>query len=257
MATPSRWVRIPGGANPAARLRLFCFPYAGGGASVFFPWPRALPPEVEVCAVQLPGREERLHEPPITRWDELVDQLAGALVPWMDRPFAFFGHSLGASVAFELAQRLRRDRRRGPVHLFASGRAAPHLPPSMAPVHHLPHEEFVHELRRLAGTPDEVLEKADLMEILIPLLRADFQLAETYTFQGDEPLAIPISAYGGVEDERVRPADVEGWRQHATGAFRRVMFPAGHFFVNEHRPFVLAELGRELRATLGRLGAHG
>src|SRR5207248_10941200 len=136
--------------------------------SVFWAWPQAFPSTVEVCAVQMPGREGRLSEPPLTRWDEAVERLAEALLPWMQRPFAFFGHSLGALLACELARRLARGGRSGPVHLFVSGRVAPHVAPD-DPTYNLPEEEFVRELRRLTGTPEDVLENAELRHLFVPL----------------------------------------------------------------------------------------
>lgn len=243
------WVVVPA-PNPSARLRLFCFPYAGGGASVFRGWPRALPAGVEVCAVQPPGREGRLAEPPFTRMAALVEAMEGALLPWMDRPFAFFGHSNGAVMAFELARRLRAAGRRGPLHLFASGRPAPQVELTDPPVHALPDAEFVAELRRLEGTPEEVLESPEMMELLLPLLRADFALSETYEYRGEPPLAVPLSAYGGRTDGEVPEWQVAAWEAQTTRAFRLRMFPGGHFFLAEDRDPVLAELSAELRALL-------
>ena len=247
------WVVIPRPA-PSARLRLFCFPYAGGGASIYYPWPRGLPPEVELCSVQLPGRESRLSEKPFSNVLELVDRMAEALTPWMDRPFAFFGHSNGALMAFELARRLRRDGRRGPVHLFVSGRPAPHVAIEEPPIHDLPEPEFLQALRRFKGTPEEVLQNAEIMELISPVLRADFAMSETYVYQPDRPLAVPLSAYGGRTDDEVPEEQVAAWREHTTADFRQVMFPGDHFFINGDRDRVLAELSRELRGTLTALG---
>ena len=248
------WVMIPK-PSPQARLRLFCFPYAGGGASVFYPWARLLPPEVEVCAVQLPGREGRLIEPPISDLMELVDRLYDALVPYFDRPFAFFGHSNGGLMAFELARRLRREGRPGPVHLYVGGRPAPQLPLTEEPIHSLPEAEFMDTLRRFNGTPEEILENKEIMQLISPTLRADFSLGETYVYQDGAPLEIPVSAYGGHADAEVEQAQVEAWREQTTDAFHLVMFPGDHFFLNGDRQQVLDELDRELREDLRRLGS--
>ncbi|HYW06875.1 MAG TPA: alpha/beta fold hydrolase [Longimicrobium sp.] len=248
----SSWVVVPA-PRPAARLRLICFPFAGGGASVFFPWARLVPAEVELCAVQLPGREARLREAPIKDWGELMDRLVTELARYMDRPYALFGHSVGATMAFELARRLRAAGLRAPEHLFASGRAAPHLPPELPLVHALPEAEFMAELRRLAGTPEEVLRNEELMSILVPLLRADFTLSETYPIREEAPLDVPVSAYGGNGDERVPNEAVGAWRQHTAGAFRQVTFDGGHFFINEKRDEVMAELAGELRGIVAGL----
>ncbi len=198
-AAPDRWLayRRP---RPGAEVRLFCFPHAGGGASLFHGWADRLPPAVEVCPVQLPGRETRFGEPPINRLGPLVGALAEALLPHLDRPFAFFGHSLGALIGFELARRLRRERGLEPVHLFASACAAPQRWGCVRPIHALPDAAFRKELRRLRGTAPAVLDNEELMEILLPALRADFALCETYAYGEDDPLSCPVTAVGGLRD---------------------------------------------------------
>lgn len=236
--------------NPAARLRVFCFPYAGGGASIFSTWHRGLPSEVEVVAVQPPGREARLMETPHADLHGLVEAMAPALEPWMDRPFAFFGHSNGGLMAFELARLLRREGRRMPVHLFASGRPAPQVRLEDPPIHALPEDEFIDELRRLQGTPEELLENAELMSLVMPLLRADFALGETYRYVPGPPLDLPVSAYGGERDDEVARPQLQAWSEQTSGRFHLRMFPGDHFFVNGDRDLVLAELSRELRAHL-------
>ena len=244
--TRTPWVIVPE-PNAAARLRLLCFPYAGGGPSVFSGWPRALPSDVELCAVQMPGRERRLSEPPITDWDEVVDRMVDGLAPWTERPCALFGHSLGAVLAFELARRLRRLPRCGLVHLFVSGCRAPHLPFGDGAIHHLPDQEFVDGLRRLRGTPEELFDSPELLELFLPVLRADLMLAETYACRGDAPLDVPISAYGGREDAQETPPMVSEWRAHTTSAFLSSTFPGGHFFVKEESAALLSQLSRELQ----------
>ncbi len=253
------WAIYPA-RNPAARLRLFCFPYAGGGATVFSAWPRSLPPEVEVVAVQPPGREARLSETPYSDMTQLVEAMHRELRPHFDKPFAFFGHSNGGLMAFELARALRREGGPMPLQLFTGGRPAPQLEIDDPPIHTLPHDEFIQELRRFAGTPEEILENEEIMGLIMPLLRADFTLGETYRYVPEPPLDLPICAYGGERDEDVSRADVEAWREQTTGEFRMQMFPGDHFFINSDRALVLAEISRELRMLLGRLrpaGAHG
>ena len=234
-------------SNPAASLQLFCFPYAGGGASVFSAWRGALPPNVEICAVQLPGREGRLSEPPFTRWPDVAEAATETLMATIARPFALFGHSLGALLAFEVARRLRRERRRAPVHLFVSGCRAPHLPLDKSLTYDLPTQAFVEELRRYGRTPAAVLHCAEVLDIYLPMLRADFRLAELYACHDDAPLSVPISVYGGTADDDVPEAKLDAWRRHTTSAFRRVMFEGGHFFLNERSGAVLSELSRELQ----------
>jgi medium-chain acyl-[acyl-carrier-protein] hydrolase len=243
------WLYLPG-PNSQAALRLFCFPYAGTGATVFRRWPASLPAGVEVCGVRLPGREGRLREPAFDRLAPLVEALAAALPPALDRPFAFFGHSMGALVAFELAHRLRRDGRPGPRHLFVSGRTAPqcHLDTCR---HTLPEPQFREELRRLGGTPREVLEHPELMQVLLPILRADFAVCETYAHEPDEPLDCPITAFGGLEDETARREDMEGWAVHTRAGFRLRMLPGNHFFLHSAESRLLQMLGDELTTPSG------
>src|ERR1700674_5350722 len=181
--------------DPDARLRLFCFPYAGAGALIFRSWSDALPSDVEVCPIQLPGRGTRLMERPFTQLTPLVEVLARALAPLLDMPFAFFGHSLGALVSFELALRIRREYGRHPVRLLVSAARAPQFPHRRSPIHALPEKEFLAELRRLNGTPGELLDHQELMEIMLPLLRADFAVYETYSYSNETPLNCPISAF--------------------------------------------------------------
>lgn len=237
--------------NPRARLRLFCFPYAGGGASAYRGWAAALPPDVEVCPVQLPGRESRLREPPFNRPEPLVLALVDALQPHLGLPFAFFGHSMGAMLSFELARELRRRGRPLPLHLFVSGRRAPQVPAREEDIHDLPEPEFVAKLRELNGTPEEVLQHAELMRLLIPVLRADFTLNETYVFRPEEPLDLGISAFGGLGDAEVSREDVEGWREHMRGSFRLRMLPGDHFFLHSARELITESVARDL-ADLAR-----
>lgn len=245
------WVVFPRRVqNP--RLRLFCFPYAGGGASIFGRWPDLLPPTVEVAAVQLPGRESRLAEKPYADLAVLVDKLAEVLTPHMDVPFALFGHSNGGLMAFELARLLRARGLRMPLHLFVSGRPAPQVVITDPPIHALPHDEFMRALRRFGGTPEEVLEHEEMMALIEPLLRADFALGETYAFVPGAPLAVPISAYGGATDGEVPLWQVEAWKEQAGGAFHFERFPGGHFFILDDRVQVLGQLSRELLPLLGR-----
>jgi medium-chain acyl-[acyl-carrier-protein] hydrolase len=239
------WVVVPA-PKPAAARRLIAFPYGGGGASIFARWPAALPPDVELCAVQMPGREGRLGEPAITRWEDIHEQLVAALAPWIDRPCALFGHSLGSILAFEVARQLPASCQGYLTHLFASGRRAPHVPLVGPPTHDLPEPEFVEQLKGLAGTPVEVLENPEMLSVYLPLLRADFGLSETYVYRPSDPLTVPITAFGGTQDERAPERDVDAWRLHTTGAFQRLMFPGGHFFLTERRSAVIASLVQAL-----------
>ena len=236
--------------NDAASVRLFCFPYAGGGATLFRTWPDGLPPFVEVYAAQLPGRGPRLSEPAFTHLTPMVGALAEAIRPHLDKPFAFFGHSMGAMIGLELARLLRREHGPQPAHLFVSGRRAPQWPEDSRRTYDLPEDEFVEELRRLSGTPREVLEHPELMQLMIPLLRADFAVCQTYEYVPEPPLSCPITVFGGVEDETGHE-QLEPWREQTTSAFELRMFPGNHFFIHEAQPQVLQIVGQQLRRRAG------
>jgi medium-chain acyl-[acyl-carrier-protein] hydrolase len=246
------WFTRPRG-NSAAALRLFCFPYAGGGATLFRTWPDGLPPFVEVYAAQLPGRGPRLSEPSFTHLTPMVEAIAEAIRPHLDKPYAFFGHSMGAMISFDLARLLRRERARPPVHLFVSGRRAPQSPENSRRTYDLPEPEFIEELRRLNGTPREVLEHPELMQLMTPLLRADFSVCQTYEYTPEPPLSCPITVFGGVEDETGRE-QLEAWREQTTSTFTLNMFPGGHFFIHEAQPQVLQIIGHQLRQRAGAFG---
>jgi surfactin synthase thioesterase subunit len=242
---PERWLAYRE-VKPHARLRIFCFPYAGGGASIFRGWTASLPADLEVCPVQLPGRESRLREAPFTQSEPMVNAVADALQPYFNLPFVFFGHSMGAAIAFELTRELRRRGQPQPAHLFVAGRRAPHLPAREEPIHSLPEPEFLLKLRELNGTPEEVLQHDELMRLLLPILRADFGVNETYTFTAEEPLEAGISAFGGLGDEDVNREDVEAWKEHTRGRFRARMLPGDHFFINSAKDLVLESISRDL-----------
>jgi medium-chain acyl-[acyl-carrier-protein] hydrolase len=226
---------------------LFCFPYAGGAASVFRNWSDGLPADVELCPVQLPGRGTRLMEPPYSRLSLLVEALAEGILPLLDKPFAFFGHSLGSLVSFELARELRAKHQARPVRLFVSAGPAPQIPHRGLPIHNLPEGEFTAELRRLNGTPAELLDHRELMDIVIPSLRADFALYESYRYLAGPPLNCPISTFGGLSDQKVSHRDLEAWRDQTTVSFSIRMFPGDHFFLKTTQPQLLRALSQELR----------
>lgn len=245
-----RWIKVfqP---QPDAQLRLFCFPYAGGGASVYRLWPEDLPGGVEVCGVQLPGRESRWREEPFRRVEPLADAATEALEGRFGRSFAFFGHSMGAILAFEVARRLRRRSLPGPKHLFVSGRPAPRVEDTDPPIRDLPRDEFIEAVRGYSGTPEEVLQNQELMELIEPLLRADFSVSETYRYRPDgEPLELPLTVFGGLQDEEVPPEDLEAWRLETRGPYRKHLLEGGHFFLHAKRAEVLRIVSRELEAYL-------
>lgn len=232
VASSPSWV-VPTRLNPSAKMRLFCFPYAGSGATIYQSWWRSLPPTIEVCPVQLPGRGARLQEQPFTRLEPLVREVADGIAPYLDKPFAFFGHSMGALISFELARRLRRSPSMPqPLHLFVSGSGAPQLGPLGRPLYALPEPELLDELRRLNGTPEQVLAHPELMALMLPIIRVDFEVCQTYSYIDESPLECPITAFGGLADVEVHREHVREWQQQTASDFSMWMLPGDHFFLH-------------------------
>lgn len=251
VATPGgAWVRpLSARAEPGA-LRLFCVPHAGAGASAFRNWGSGLPDWVEPFAIQLPAREDRFHEPPLTDLDDLLDALAPSLLPYLDRPFAFFGHSLGAIVAWELARTVRRAYGREPVTMIVSGCRALQLrrPPEWcAP--DLSDEGLVVELRLLAGTPEELLDNGDFRAFMLPTFRADRALFGGYVYRPGALLTCPVHAFGGSEDPRVDEDHLKAWAELTTGPCEVEIFPGGHLYLVDERDRVLSSVTRALSAA--------
>jgi surfactin synthase thioesterase subunit len=223
------WIRfhVP---NAHARLRLFCFPYAGGGASIFRGWLGRFPDGIDVCPVQLPGREERIREAAFTKMDALCDALLPALAPLLDKPFALFGHSMGALIAYQLALRLQAQSR-SPSHLLVSGQRAPHLPLGRPISYNLSDAAFTERLRELNGTPEPILQSPELMELVRPLLRADFELSERSRRSRHDPLDFPVTAFGGLADPEVQRPHLEAWRETTRAHFSLHMLPGDHFYM--------------------------
>jgi medium-chain acyl-[acyl-carrier-protein] hydrolase len=237
------WIAGPPPAA-GARLRLFCFPFAGVGASAFRSWGSELGPCAQLCPVQLPGRESRQNEPPFRRMDVLVDATLKGLAPYLDVPFAFFGHSMGALVAFELARRLLHE----PMlrRVFVSARQAPHLSASFSPIAHLPSPKFVAAVQqRYGGIPEPVLACPDLLELLLPRLRADFEVLETYLFRPGIPLRCGISVFGGTTDT-VSESELNAWREHTSGSMRLRMLKAGHFYLDSSCDALMSAIADDL-----------
>jgi medium-chain acyl-[acyl-carrier-protein] hydrolase len=224
-------------ANPStAKVRLFCFPYAGAGASAYYRWSRDLAPEIAVHAIQLPGREGRLTEPLLSNAGEIVREILAAIEPFLDRPYAFFGHSMGTVLAFETARQLHAH---PPVRLFVSGREAPHLPHRGTPIHTLPDAEFLAEtVRRYDGIPSAILAEPDLVKLFVPILRSDLKSIETYGYVGGPRLSSGITVLHGMDD-RGTPEEMRAWGNHTDGEFDYREIPGGHFFIQTAREQVL------------------
>ena len=230
-----------------ARLRLFCLPYAGAGASIFGAWPDLLPAEIEVVALQLPGKEDRVFEQPFAKLKPLIRTAAQAMRPYLHTiPFAIFGYCCGALIGYELAREVEKRFDLSPDHLFVASQAAPHLPYKDQSIHSLPPEKFKQNLEMLNGTSEEILQNEDMMALLLPALRADFVLYEQYTHQEGPLLACPITALGGSLDPRVKKQELEAWARHTTDEFALHLFEGEHFFVNDMPEDVLAVVATTL-----------
>jgi medium-chain acyl-[acyl-carrier-protein] hydrolase len=228
---------------------MFCLPYAGAGAHIYRRWPELLPQAVAVCTVHLPGRESRLSESPYRQLTPLVEDLGEAILPYLDSPYVLFGHSLGALIIYELARFLQREHGPEPAHLFASGCSAPQIVRSKK-TYNLPESEFLESVFELNGTPREVIENAELMHALMPVLRADFELAQTYSHLPGPPLASPVTAYGGLQDSHVSRESLESWQQVTTSAFTMRMFEGDHFFLHTSQALMLELLSSSLQQYL-------
>lgn len=223
------WLRQARGA--IGDLDLVCFPHAGAGAAAYRQWQVLFTPRVRILAVQLPGRENRMDEAGFDRAGPLLDELVPALCAELTGPFAFFGHSMGAMLAFEAARRLRDQGRPGPTHLFVSGRYAPQIPEPDPPIGHLPTEEFLRAVHDLNGLPHEVLANADLMRLVEPALRADFLICERYRYRDAPPLDCPVSVLGGIGDA-IPVGALAAWQAQTTAGFRLRLLPGDHFFLH-------------------------
>ncbi len=252
--TSGAWLLAPP-PGPERRVRLFCMPHAGGGAAAFRLWPSALPDEVEVCRIQLPGRESRIREPLIRDAATLVGALADALEPRLDLPWLFFGHSMGALIGFETCRELRRRGRGEPAHFFAAGFRAPHVAPDQA-IHGLDEEAFLDAMdRRYGGIPAALRDEPELLALLVPVLRADMAVCESYRHAEEPPLDAPLTALGGEGDGWVGRERLLAWGRHTAGRFESAFFDGGHFFLDAHREAVLERVARACRAAAAGRGA--
>ncbi len=241
--------------RPDAVARLFCFPYAGGSALAYRSWGAFAPPELEICPVQLPGRDERRREPLIARMSDLVNGIADAMEPLLDLPFAFFGHSMGSRVAFELARTLRDRGLPRPLHLFASGSRAPHVPSGAPDLHQMSDAELIEELRRMGGTPDDFLDDPETMAALLPVLRADFEVLETYAFDGGDRIACDITAFRGATDPCASREGTDAWADVTSARFAHKTYPGNHFFVVPHGRAILTEASVRIFRSMAEVAA--
>jgi medium-chain acyl-[acyl-carrier-protein] hydrolase len=231
-----------------AELRLFCFAYAGGAASLFRTWHR-ISEAVEICAIQLPGRANRYSEPPFRRASALVEKLAPVIAGCLDRPFAFFGHSMGAILSFEVARWLRRHGKPLPRRLFVSARRAPQIPDTEPPRYLLNDADLLASLSELNGMPAELMDQKELLRFALPAIRADIELVETYEYTDEAPLACPIIAFCGLADNEEPHNMIDDWREQTIRGFSMHRIPGDHFYIHSREE----ELLNLLRVELDRI----
>lgn len=243
------WI-IPPPKRFDAPLRLFCFPPAGAGALLFRPWLTYSSSEIELFVIQLPGREHRLKEPCFTELAPLIKALTEAMIPSLEPgKFAFFGHSMGALIAFELTRELRRQGLVLPEYLFVCGRRAPQIPIEN-PLYLQPDAILIEALRQYGGTPEAVLQNSDLMELFLPIFRSDLTLNETYQYQSELPLEVPIAIFGAMNDPVATPQQLEQWKQQTSGAFELKLFEGGHMFFKDDPELLLKPIFEQLNCSL-------
>jgi medium-chain acyl-[acyl-carrier-protein] hydrolase len=239
----SSWIS-PGKPSQYTKLRLFCLPYAGGGSLIYRQWRNYIHPAVDVCPVNLPGRAPRLKEACFDRIIPLAEAIGKGILPFCDMPFALFGHSMGAMLSFEVARYFRGQGLSRPSQLFVSGRRAPQVPDDDAPTYNLSDDEFLAELKRINGTPKEVLEHEDLVQLIVPIIRADFEACQTYEYRSEPALDCRITAFGGLDDDEETRERIDCWRDQTTSSFSLTMLPGDHFFIHSSQELLLKALNR-------------
>jgi medium-chain acyl-[acyl-carrier-protein] hydrolase len=239
------WI-LEGPARAAGRCRLFCFPYAGGGASLFSAW-TTLSPAAQVAPIQLPGRENRLRERPFTNLRDLIPSLLQATAPQLFGPWAVFGHSFGGLLAYEMARAAVRDGFQQPEAVFISACRPPDVGTRFSKtLHELPDDELIVALEEIGASPTPVLADPEMRKLVLPAVRADIQLCETYEHQSDDSLEAPIVAFSGAEDHHDEPAEMKRWREFTHGSFFQRIVPGGHFFLKSHAPTIMAQIREHL-----------
>ena len=238
------------GGRPSPRRRLFCLPFAGGGSAAYRLWPRSLPDDLEVLAAQLPGHESRLAEPPLRSIHAMAEALRPAIEAEADLPYAIFGHSMGALVAFELAAALERDGARPPARLFVSARRAPDEPDPLPPAHALPEPAFLDELQRRYGAiPEAIRQEPELLALMLPVLRADICAVETYAPTPGAMIRCPVDVYGGVDDTHPAPSQLSQWERVTAQPVRVRLFAGDHFYLAPQRDALTADIAARWTAA--------
>jgi surfactin synthase thioesterase subunit len=241
----SRWISSYQPA-PDPQVRLLCFPHAGSSAAAYGSWSGLLPPQIDVCPIEYPGRGSRRAERPFVRVPALVASLVSGLAPALTAPFGVFGHSMGALIGFEFVRQLRRLGLPSPIGLFIAGCRAPSLPASKPPVFALSDDDLLKELQSLNGTPDEILMNPEFVRLFMPTLRADFELADTYCYRRGAGLECPVFVYGGADDRETRPDELPGWASETNGPLALRTYPGDHFFLERAESAVMRDLAADV-----------
>jgi medium-chain acyl-[acyl-carrier-protein] hydrolase len=244
IANNNRWFSLE---KPGATTRVFCFPFSGGTGATYRDWKAKAPAHLEVVPVNLPGREKRFSEQPFHDLDCLIDELLKVLTPHLDKPYAFYGHSMGALIIFELTRQIRVRGLPLPVYLFPAGYRSPEKPNPKRDIHNLADEAFVEELRGYDGTPESFFDHEALVQMMLPMLKADFAVHETYRCYQAAPLPVPIMAFFGRQDTIAKESEMAGWAAHTSAEFDLYGLPGEHFFLNACRPLLM----RKIVAALG------
>lgn len=253
LASLHEWMLCPR-PHPDAGLRLVCLPYSGGRASNFNALAAELPGDIELCSIEFPGHGRRLRTPPLTRLRPLVEQVTDVIAERVRPPFVLLGYSIGALIGFEVTRELGRCGWPVPSALFVAASKAPNIRSSRPPLHQLSREALIEGLHRLAGSRNPLLDNEELVDVMLPVLRADLAMDETYIYEPGDPLPIPITAFGGSEDWSVTRAGLEAWRQHTAGEFNIVILPGGHFFLDSARTRFAQALTAEIEKLKESLG---
>ncbi|KGJ86793.1 thioesterase II family protein [Colwellia psychrerythraea] len=245
----NKWFVRPN-PNPTADLRLICFPYAGGSSTTYLSWVKELPKNVELVIIQTPGRGSRMCEVPYSDMDTLVGDLVKIIPQLLNKPYILFGHSLGSRVAFELMSQLKMLNHPPPIHFIASGSRGPQYLSNNEPIYHLKDEEFINEIRGLNGTPPAVLDNKELMDLFLPMLKADFEIADKYCYNKNETFNCPISVLGGEDDFDITYSKLSGWGEHFTHDAEIHMFVGNHFFIDSNKEGVLKKVNNIIALCL-------
>ena len=236
--------------RPEAGIRLFCFPHGGGGPQSYKNWAEKLPETIEVFSLNFPGRGSRRREPAIHDMEKLAESITEAVSSYIDKPFAFFGHSVGALVAYETAGKMKEKGLPSPVRLLVSAHKVPHESRETDPMYNLSDEELVEKIIELGLVPEETLENRELVDFILPPLKADFEVSETYSFKGRDPLETSITALGGKKDPLLTPEDLKNWDSYTKGNFTWKVFDGDHFYTESHTKILLDEISRLLAEDL-------